>query len=168
MDARTVLRLAVAVMILVAGCSAAASPVTAPTPAPTTLLPETIHLILHADNDTTGSLEGCTNWPSCQGDYMLGYDPLFDAATGEQVGTLAYECFLVDTASTLFHCPGNTITLLDRGQIVFAEAIEHEPDKPPAISPISGGTGEFLGATGTVTARVLPDGTGDFVITFSQ
>ena len=42
---------------------------------------------------------------------MVGYDPLFDAETGTEVGTFAYECFLVDVASTLVHCPGVTITL---------------------------------------------------------
>ena len=56
-----------------------------------------------------------------------------------------------------------TITLDGRGQIVFAEVIEHEPGKPPAVAPIIGGTGEFLRATGTVTAAVTSSG-GDFVI----
>jgi hypothetical protein len=47
---------------------------------------------------------------------MVGYDPLFDAETGTEVGTFAYEC---------------------------------------------------LGATGTVTAKVL-DLNGDFVITTTE
>jgi hypothetical protein len=98
---------------------------------------------------------------------MVGYDPLFDVATGKQVGMFAYECFLVDVGSTLYHCPGVTITLTGRGQIVFTEVIQHEPGKPPAIAPITGGTGEFLGATGDVTARVLSGG-GDFVITITK
>jgi len=98
---------------------------------------------------------------------MVGYDPLFDAVTGKELGMLAYECFLVDVGSTLYHCPGMTITLTGRGQIVFAEVIQHEPGMPPAIAPITGGTGEFLGATGEVTARVLSDG-GDFVITITK
>jgi hypothetical protein len=60
-----------------------------------------------------------------------------------------------------------TITLTGRGQIVFTEVIEHEAGKPPTIAPITGGTGEFLGATGTVTAKVLA-GNGDFVITTTE
>jgi hypothetical protein len=127
----------------------------------------TIHLIRHPINDTDGSLTGCSNPGSCQGDYMVGYDPLFDAVTGKQVGTLAYECFLVDVGFTLYHCPDATITLTGRGQIVFTEVIQHEPGKPPAVAPITGGTGEFLGATGEVTARVLSGG-GDFVITITK
>ena len=70
-------------------------------------------------------------------------------------------------ASTLYHCPGVTITLTGRGEIVFTEMIEHEPGKPPAIAPITGGTGEFLGATGTVTATVTGDG-GDFLVTLTR
>jgi hypothetical protein len=129
--------------------------------------PQTIHLILHPVNDTVGSLTGCSSPGSCQGDFMAGYDPLVDAETGKEVGTFAYECFLVDVASTLYHCPGVTITLTGRGQIVFTELIEHLPGKPPAVSPITGGTGEFLGATGTVTAKVL-SGAGDFVIAITR
>jgi hypothetical protein len=146
----------------------ALSPSPASTPGPSAAhQPLTIHLILHPINDTVGSLTGCSNAGTCQGDFMVGYDPLFDAAIGKEVGTFAYECFLVDVASTRYHCPDVTITLTGRGQIVFTEVIEHEPDKPPAIAPITGGTGEFLGATGEVTARVLP-GAGDFVITLTK
>jgi hypothetical protein len=196
MSRRSLLGVALAAAIIV-GCSGATVPSTAPTSpppavaapsdapptqaptvaapsvAPQSLTPataaqgQTIHLILHAINDTVGSLTGCTNAGSCQGDYMVGDDPLFDAVTGKEVGTFAYECFLVDVGSTLYHCPGVTITLTGRGQIVFTEVIQHEPGKPPAIAPITGGTGEFLGATGTVTARVLSGG-GDFVITLTK
>jgi hypothetical protein len=112
-----------------------------------------------------GSLTGCTD-VTCQGDYMVGYDPVVDAATGKEVGTLAYECFLVDPGSILYHCPGITITLTGRGQIVFAEVIQHEDGGPPTIAPITGGTGEFLGATGTVTSKKVTEG-GDFVITIT-
>lgn len=131
--------------------------------------PQTIHLI---DYPTTGaivsvrSLTGCTDSP-CLGDYMVGHDPVVDAATGKEVGTLAYECFLVDVASTLYHCPGNTFTLTGRGQIVFAEVIQHEVGGPPTIAPITGSTGEFLGATGTVTSKKVSAG-GDFVITLTK
>jgi hypothetical protein len=179
-----------ALVLVLAGCTGSASQTTAPTltPEPTTAAtasaavspsagpvaappaasqPQTIHLVLRPINDTIGSLTGCSGAGSCQGDFMVGYDPLFDAETGKEAGTLAYECFLVDPESVLYHCPGMTITLSGRGQIVFAELIEHEIGKPPAVSPITGGTGEFLGATGTVTAKVL-SGAGDFVISITR
>ena len=143
MNRRTVLGVAMAATIVMAACSAAAAPSAAPassapaiaapsdappsqapTPAapsvaPQSLAPaespvETIHLSLHPINDTVGSLTGCSNPGACQGDFMVGYDPLFDVATGKQAGTFAYECFLVDDGSTLYHCPGVTITLTGR------------------------------------------------------
>jgi hypothetical protein len=98
---------------------------------------------------------------------LIGHDRLTDVDTGRDAGTYSYECFLVDPASILYHCPCVTITLTDRGQIVFTDLIEHEPGRPPAVAPITGGTGDFLGATGTVTAKVL-SGAGDFVITISK
>jgi hypothetical protein len=160
--------LAAAALALAAcgGANPGASP-SATSPSSAGAEPQTIHLGLHPVNDSVGSLARCSGAGPCQGDFMIGYDPLVDAATGKEVGTFAYECFLVDVASTLYHCPGATITLTGRGQIVFTEVIEHEPGKPPAIAPITGGTGEFLGAMGTVTASVTSGG-GDFVITIGQ
>lgn len=131
--------------------------------------PQTIHLIDYPTNGTdisVGSLTGCKD-STCQGDYIIGYDPVVDALTGKTVGTLAYECFLVDPGSTLYHCPGNTFTLTGRGQIVFTEVILHEVGGPPTIAPITGGTDEFLGATGTVTSKKVSAG-GDFVITITR
>jgi hypothetical protein len=144
-----------------------AGPATASTAAATQ--PQTIHLIVHPINDTAvsvGSLTGCTD-PACQGDFIIGNDPLVDAATGANAGTMAYECFVVDPASTLYHCPGNTFTLTGRGQIVFTESIVHEVGGAPTTAPITGGTGEFLGVTGVVTASKVAEG-GDFVITFTK
>ena len=108
-----------------------------------------------------GSLTGCTGAIGCQGDSFVGDDPMFDAATGKQVGTILFECFLVDPGSGLFHCPGITIEPTGRGQIVFTEKF----DGSSQTSPITGGTGEFLGVTGTVSANLPQSGNGDFVIT---
>jgi hypothetical protein len=130
--------------------------------------PLTIHIFDYPTGGTdvrVGSLTGCTD-TTCQGDYIVGYDRVVDAATGREVGTLAYECFLVDSGSTLYHCPGNTFTLTGRGQIVFAEVIQHEAGGPPTTGPITGGTGEFLGATGFVVSQKISNG-GDFVITIT-
>jgi hypothetical protein len=133
---------------------------------------ETIHVLEPARNVTqvsVGSLTGCTDEAGCQGDYVLGDDPLLDPTTKEEVGRLLFECFRVDTASSLFHCPGNTIVLTGRGQIVYTEDVHFTPGYPPDAWPITGGTGEFLGAAGTVTSPVDSTYTegGDFVITFT-
>jgi hypothetical protein len=36
---------------------------------------------------------------------------MFDSATGKQVGTLMFECFLLDPDRGIYHCPGITLTL---------------------------------------------------------
>lgn len=134
---------------------------------------QTIHVLEPATNVTevsVGSLTGCTSTTGCQGDYVLGDDPLLDATTREEVGRLLFECFRVDTGSSLFHCPGNTITLTGRGQIVFTENVHFAPSYAPEDWPITGGTGEFLGATGFVTSPANSTYTagGDFVITITR
>jgi hypothetical protein len=128
--------------------------------------PQTIHLIEHATNVNSvevGSLTHCTNPTSCQGDYLIGNNPMFDAVTGKEVGTITFECFFIDTGSLLLHCPGSTITLTDRGQIVINEIVDLGGEVRPANGTITGGTGEFLGATGTVTS-----GNRDFLITITR
>jgi hypothetical protein len=129
--------------------------------------PQTIHLILHPSNDTevrVGSLTGCAE-ATCRGDYRLGDDPLFDAATGVQVGTLVYVEFAL-TEAGLYYSPADTITLTGRGQIVFSETIYDDGTGNSVTGAITGGTDEFLGVTGYVTSTSLP-GKGDFVITIT-
>jgi hypothetical protein len=145
-----------------------ASPAPAASPAAASQ-PKTIHLILHPSSDTNvhvGSLTGCTDVTPCQGDYRIGNDPLFDAATGKQVGTLVYVEFAVATGTNLFYSPADTITLTGRGQIVFTETIYDDGTGRPVTGAIIGGTDEFLGATGYVTSTSLPN-KGDFVITIT-
>jgi hypothetical protein len=156
-----------AAMGLALAACGSAGPSPAATQAPAAAQTLEMHLILQPVNDTVGSLTACSSPGGCQGDFMVGYDPLVDATNSKQVGTFAYECFLVDVASTRYHCPGVVISLTGRGDIVFTEVIEHAPGRPPAIAPITGGTGEFLGATGTVTLKVLT-GSGDLVIAMTK
>jgi hypothetical protein len=135
--------------------------------------PQTIHVLEPARNITqvsVGSLTGCTSTAGCQGDYILGDDPLLDATTRQEVGRLLFECFRVDTASALFHCPGNTITLTGRGKIVYTEDVHFAAGYAQDTWPITGGTGEFFRATGSVTSpadSTFADG-GDFVITITN
>lgn len=131
---------------------------------------QTIHLIEHPTNVNSvsvGSLTGCTNTTSCQGDYLIGVNPISDAETRAEVGTITFECFFIDTGTLLLHCPGITITLVDRGKIVFNEIVDLAGEVRPANGTITGGTGEFLGVTGTVTSRKLAS-TSDFVITLTK
>ena len=132
--------------------------------------PQTIHVLEPGGNDTdvsVGKLTGCTA-TTCQGDYSIGDDPLFDAVTSKQVGTILFECFVVDLASNLSTCPGITIDLSGRGQIVYTANLIGGAWQPEPW-PIIGGTGEFLGATGTVTSPQLQTSSGgDYVITITK
>lgn len=144
-----------------------------PSASPSASQPSTIHVLEPATNVTTvsvGSLTGCTSTTGCQGGYVLGDDPLLDATTRREVGRLLFECFRVDVGSTLFHCPGNTIELTGRGRIVYAEDVQFAPGHTQGTWPITGGTDEFAGASGTVmspTDITYKDG-GDFVITITR
>jgi hypothetical protein len=165
----TIRRLSMAiasVALLTAACSGGGAPSRSPAS-------ETIHVLEPARNVTqvsVGSLTGCTDEAGCQGDYVLGDDPLLDATTREEVGSLLFECFRVDTGSSLFHCPGNTIVLTGRGQIVYAEDVHFASGYPPDVWPITGGTGDFLSVTGTVTSPADSTYTegGDFMITITK
>lgn len=140
--------------------------------------PQTIHVLEDPGKFTfghVGSLTGC-KVRNCQGDTMIGRSRMLDATTRKVVGAFLVDCVLVDPRQTLYHCPANTITLTGRGQIVFTETLLWGGGGPGqdtwstwAPWPIIGGTGEFLGATGTVDSPA--DSTwsaGDFVITITE
>jgi hypothetical protein len=169
-------------------------PTAAPSQAPTTTTPsvapqspaaaaagqpKTIHVLEDPVDFThvlVGSLTGCTtaSTTGCQGDQLIGRSRLLDAATHAEVGRFLVSCFLVDPGQSLYTCPANTITLTGRGQIVFTESLLFREASAKewedwAPWPITGGTGEFLGATGTVDGP--KDSTwsyGDFVITIAK
>lgn len=194
-SSRLGLGLAFGATIILGACAAAPGPSVAPTTqaptaaattqAPTAAAPtsaaataaptaspaaRTIHLIEQPTNTNSvsvGSLTHCTDATSCRGDYLLGENPVFDAVTNKQVGTVTFECFFFDPGSLVIHCPGVTITLTDRGQIVYNAIVDLGGAVRPANGTIIGGTGEFLGATGTVTSKKL-DSTSDITITFAK
>jgi hypothetical protein len=93
---------------------------------------------------------------------------MLDADTHVGVGSFSVKCVLLDPAKNLYHCPANTISLTGRGQIVFDETVYIGGQWNPVPWPIISGTGEFLGATGSVTSP--KDSTwsyGDFVISIT-
>jgi hypothetical protein len=153
--------------------------VDAPSVAPASLVPaaagkaQTIHVLenpLDWASVNVGSLSGCTVAP-CLGDYLVGRSSLSDATTKKTVGTLVTECFLVDAASGEYHCPSVMLTLTGRGKIVFSENpfIGAKTASASEDMPIIGGTGEFLGMTGSVASPANSTSSyGDFVITITK
>jgi len=147
-----------------------APPVASPSPAVASQS-QTIHVLedpIEFSDVKVGSLTGCSK-ADCQGDTLIGRSRMLDATTRKEVGTFLVNCLLMDPAESLYSCPANTITLADRGQIVFTETLRFVTGAVQEAWPIIGGTGEFLGATGTVQSPA--DSTyqyGDFVITFTK
>ena len=141
------------------------------TPAPAAS-PSTIHVIEYPTHVTyvrVGSISDCVG-TTCLGDYYAGSSSMKDATTGKVVGTFVFECFVVNAVSGLFHCPSDTLDLTGRGQIVFTESVYiGNKDAHAGPWPVIGGTGEFLGATGTVSSPENSTAAdGDFVITLSR
>jgi hypothetical protein len=153
--------------------------VDAPSVAPQSLVPaaagrrQTIHVLEYPFDWArvhVGSLSGCKD-TMCLGDYLVGRSELQDAETKEMVGTLVTECFVVDAGSGEYHCPSTMITLTGRGRIVFSEDpfIGANTASASEDMPIIGGTGEFLGATGSVASPANSTAKyGDFVITITK
>jgi hypothetical protein len=154
----------VGVIVLLAGCSGGAKATSSADQ------PSTIHVIEHPE-DVSYVRAGC-GAARCLGDYYVGHSSMSDATTGETVGTFVFECFVVDDVSGLFHCPTSTLDLTGRGQIVYTESVYIGNEDPPAPAgpwPIIGGTGEFLGASGTVASpEDSTASSGDFVITITK
>lgn len=145
-----------------------------PTPRPVSTLPppahraQTIHVLEDPVSFRTVSVAGCTSTAGCEGDQLIGTSRMLDADSRVVVGSFSVTCVLVDPDQNLFHCPTNTVTLTGRGDIVFDETVSLDGHPFPEPWPIVSGTGEFLGATGSVES---PDDStwsyGDFVITIT-
>lgn len=144
------------------------SPTPAVTLPPAANKPQTIHVLEDPVSFHTVTIAGCTIAAGCEGDQLIGASRMLDADTRVMIGSFAVTCILIDPDQNLFHCPANTVTLTGRGQIVFDETVSLDGHPFPEPWPIVSGTGEFLGAAGSVES---PDDStwsyGDFVITIT-
>jgi len=130
--------------------------------------PQTVHVLEDPIAFQTVQIPGCTSTAGCEGDQLNGRSWMLDATTRSVVGTFVVRCVLIEPNQNLYHCPANTVTLNGRGDIVFDETVSLDGHPFPEPWPIISGTGEFLGATGSVES---PDDStwtyGDFVITIT-
>lgn len=128
-----------------------------------------VHIQEHVTNATyvpVSTLVG-SGGPYTQGDYIAFDDPDFDPETGQQVGHNMGVCTLVDVATQIYTCSEVTFFLAGRGEITVGGAFDGTGN--PTTGPILVGTGEFLGAHGTVRVQALDEGTvDDFVFTLSK
>jgi hypothetical protein len=156
-----VLAVVIAVLAVAAGTlaqSGAAAP---------NLRTTSIHVIEHAINVSyvpVGSLSGCTSKTGCQGDYTVFDDPLFAAGSQQQVGHIAGQCFLVNVSTALFQCPGVLFEITGRGTISSNGAFDGSGKNRTTFATIDGGTGDFVGAEGTVAVEPIDATHNGFVI----
>lgn len=84
------------------------------------------------------------------GDYGVFEDRVANPASGPRVGLIDVQC--VEAYAS--HCRG-VITLTGRGQIVFDGVTPAPVD--PDVFVVTGGSGEFVGAAGTLTVSFPSD-----------
>lgn len=156
---------------IVPPAAATATPTSSPviTLPPPAHRPQTIHVLEDPIDFHTVAAAGCMSAVGCKGDQLIGTSRMIDADSRVNVGSFAVTCILMDPGQNLYHCPANAITLTGRGELVFDETVYIGNKGAPAGPwPIISGTGEFLGATGSVASPA--DSTwayGDFVITIT-
>jgi len=129
---------------------------------------KTIHVQEHAINVTyvpVQKLLGSTSSAN-QGDYVSWDDPLFDPGTGAQVGHVMGLCTVVDPTAQVYACPGVTFILTGRGEIAVQG--DFDATGKPTVTSVLGGTGEFLGITGSVRGQALSPTLNDFVFTLTR
>jgi hypothetical protein len=143
----------------IAGLAITTSLVTASSAAPQV----TIHVIEHADTDTvveTGTVGDTT------GDLLTFHNPVFDATNAGQVATDQGDCIRIVTGSAgSWECRWVTIFPATkdsrRGTITVEGPFYDTHDSTLAVT---GGTGLYKGATGSMQLRANTDAGGyDFV-----
>jgi hypothetical protein len=85
------------------------------------------------------------------GDYIVFQEKLFHA--GERVGSAAVVCHLTRARRTVFRllCWA-TVTLRGRGDIIVQGKVAfREGSTMPPVLAVTGGTGDYVGASGTMT-----------------
>ena len=107
---------------------------------------QTIHVVEHATTNTVQHI-GPANEKDSRGD-VLGYaNPIFDAANKKRIGS--------DNGSCIRSVPGDAwectwTTILPKGQIVVEGPFY---DDRNSVNAITGGTGAYAGARGTMDLR---------------
>ena len=129
--------------------------------------PATVHvqeLAKHVTYVPVGTLTG-SKAQSSQGDYVVFHDPLVKPGTTSSVGRVDGVCWLTAPNSGLFYCTVN-FALNGKGQIAATGPFD-STGKTTTTASITGGTGTYSSAKGTVAVKALSQTKNDFVINVS-
>jgi allene oxide cyclase len=110
---------------------------------------KTIHVVEHADTDATTDLPPTGD---SAGDVLTFANPLFNAANKKQVGTDQGYCVRI-VAGASYECTWTNF--LKGGQIVVSGPFYDTKDSTLAIT---GGTGKYDRARGSMKLHARPDG----------
>jgi hypothetical protein len=126
--------------------------------------PTTIHvqeLAKHVTYVPVGQLTG-SKAQSNRGDYVAFHDPLVKPGTKTTVGRVDGVCWLTAPNTGLFYCTVN-FTLRGKGQVA-ATGMFDSSGETTTTAGITGGTGTYRSATGTVAVKALSQTKNDFRI----
>lgn len=133
----------------------------------TAATPTTVHVQELAKNVTyvpVGQLTG-SKAQSSQGDYVVFHDPLVKPGTSTKVGHVDGACWMTDSTTGLFYCSVN-FTLSGKGQVASTGTFD-STGKNVTTASITGGTGAYQSATGTVAVKALSQTKNDFKISIT-
>jgi hypothetical protein len=122
----------------------------------------TVHVIEHAESDTvidTGAVGDTT------GDLLTFANPVYDETDTDQVATDQGDCIRIDPAAGTWECRWVTIfpkTDAEKQGTITVEGPFY--DTHDSTLAVTGGTGIFKSATGTMRLKANPDAGGfDFI-----
>ena len=116
-------------------------------------------LAQHVTYVPTGQLTG-SKAQANQGDYLAFHDPLVKPGSTKRVGHVEGVCWLTAPKSGLYYCSVN-FAIAGQGQIAGTGMFDASGKTTNAA--ITGGTGAYRSATGTVTLKALSQTKNDFV-----
>lgn len=128
----------------------------------------TLHVVEKAVNDTYVPVQPLigSKSQSNRGDMLAFNDPLYFASTGKQAGAVQGTCVQVAPTTGYFYCNA-TFIIYGKGQITGVGQFDSS-GKHTTTGVITGGTGVYNLARGTVKLKALSSTKDDFVFTIVQ
>ncbi|MFL5738167.1 MAG: allene oxide cyclase family protein [Actinomycetota bacterium] len=120
----------------------------------------TVHVIEHGSTDTVVDTDG--NGKDSTGDLLTFHNKVFDATNDHRVGRDMGDCVRIDVRRSTWEC--RWTTFLADGEITVEGPFYDLEDTELAIT---GGTGAYANAQGSMDIQARPEGQYDFIFHLS-